>query len=695
MNRRIFVLVVGLLSLLPAPSTRAQTVTELLRSGPNAQKFNLVIIGDGFAAGADQTTFATFVRDTVLDGLFSETRDDVFRETMSAYNIFRVDAVSAQTGVTTVDATGAVTSAVNTFLDMRFSGDWNRCWMEWGPNTGTTLDTTLDNLVPGWTQAIIVLNTTGFGGCAWGNMLGITRGVAWQVAGHEMGHMIAGLADEYVVRTETYAGTEPSAVNLTINTDRATLKWREFVNPSTPIPTPTTFGGDPVHDAGLFEGGAYVSNGIYRPALNSRMNGNADAFCPVGYDRMRQVCASHQDIRFRRVYTGRFTGGPQDDVVVHTANTLALYRGGLSQVSPIWMRTRPDPVWDDYRVGDRFLVGDFDGDGRADLFVYNFTDWAMPYFAMLRSTGAGFEGVRRFDRVLPGWGDMRTGDRFHVADVNGDGKDDLVVFNGEDFSVGYLLVLRSTGSDLQFVRRYDDTLPGWGPMRRHDEFLVADFDGDGRKDLYLSNQRDWSIGYLEMLRSTGSGYGFTRRFDRTLPGWGDMRPNDRFFAADVDADRRTDLYVFNGPDWSMPYLEMLRSTGANLGFVHRYDRNVPGWGEMRRNDAWMVADVNGDRRQDLYVFNALDWSTEYLGTLRSSGTGLSGSFQGDWIGSWNLGRVDQFRVANFNGGAGWDDLVVFNDGWFGLLRSNSTGLGLTAIHPKWIHDHRYHSLGWW
>jgi hypothetical protein len=323
------------------------------------------------------------------------------------------------------------------------------------------------------------------------------------------------------------------------------------------------------------------------------------------------------------------------------------------------------------------------------------TDWSMPYFAMLKSTGSGFTGVRRFDRDLPGWGEMREHDEFMVMDVDGDKKDDIVVFNGKDFSVGYLLVLKSTGNNLAFVHRYDDTLPGWDSMKANDRFYVADFDGDGRKDLYVSNQHDWSMGYLMMFRSNGRDFSFVRRFDRELPGWDDMKPGDQFFVGDFDGDKRQDLYVFNGTDWSIPYLEMLRSAGSNMTNSRRFDRDVPGWGEMRKRDRWFVGDVNGDSKSDLYVFNADDWSTQYLGTLRSSGSNLSGGFQTDWIGSWNLGTVDKLVVANFNGGANWDDLFIYNDGWFGCLRSLSTSVANTAIYPKWIHDHRYHQFGWW
>jgi IgA Peptidase M64/FG-GAP-like repeat len=682
---------------LPVPA-QAQTVTELLRNGPNAQKFNLVVIGDGFQAGADQTTYNTYVQNTVINSLFSETRDGAFREIMGAFNVFRVNANSQQSGISTVDANGNVTTTVNTFLGYRFSGLWNRCWMEPGPNTNTTLTTTLNNLVPGWTHAFVILNTTSFGGCRRGTQLAITLGSNWATAAHEMGHLIGNLGDEYT-GTANYTGTEPSNVNLTTNTNRTTLKWRQFVAPGTAVPTPATFGGDPVEDAGDFAGGTTggtrFSSGIFRPSLNSRMNSNTPEFDSIGYDQMRRVAGQRQDHRYRNVYAGRFTGRTGADVVLHQENSLYLYTGQWDTLAPTWVRTMPDPVWDAYRPGDRFLVGDFDGDGKQDLFVYNFTDWSMPYFAMLRSTGAGFVGVRRFDRELPGWGDMRAHDQFLVADVDGDGRDDILVFNGEDWSVGYLLILRSTGNDLQFVRRYDDELPGWGAMRRNDRFHVADFNGDGRDDLYVTNLTDWSVGYLLMLRSSGASFDFVRRFDQELPGWDDMKPGDQFFVADFDGDRRADLYVFNGRDWSMPYLEMLRSTGSDLRFMRRFDRDVPGWGEMRTNDQWFVADVNGDGRGDLYVYNATDWATEYLGTLRSSGTSLDGGWQEDWIGSWNLGRNDRFVVANFNGGVNWDDMLVFNDGWFGLLRSLSNQVSLTAIYPEWIHNHRFQVSGWW
>lgn len=74
--------------------------------------------------------------------------------------------------------------------------------------------------------------------------------------------------------------------------------------------------------------------------------------------------------------------------------------------------------------------------------------------------------------------------------------------------------------------------------------------------------------------------------------------------------------------------------------------------------------------------------TEHLGTLRSSGSALAGGWQDDWINSWNLGQNDKFLVANFNGGAGWEDLFVRNRDWYGMLRSHSASVQLNSIYPK-------------
>jgi hypothetical protein len=228
-------------------------------------------------------------------------------------------------------------------------------------------------------------------------------------------------------------------------------------------------------------------------------------------------------------------------------------------------------------------------------------------------------------------------------------------------------------------------MPSW-QMTPGDQFVVGDFNGDRKSDLFVFNGSNWAYPYLGMLQSTGSGFTMAHRYDNVLPSW-QMTSGDRFYAGDFNGDGKCDLYVFNGNNWAIPYLGMLHSTGSGLTMSHRYDGNVPGW-QMRRNDQFWIGDVNGDGRADLFVYNCNDWATQYLGTMVSSAVSLSASWTADWVGEWNLGTVDRFEPCNFEGVRGRRDLIVHNHDWLGLIRADPN-LQLQKIYYRWIHNYRY------
>ena len=134
----------------------------------------------------------------------------------------------------------------------------------------------------------ILANTEKYGGGAIYNFYGMSAAHHLNETGkifvHEFGHLFAGLGDEYVGGVE-YSdfykkSVEPWEPNLTtlIDFDK---KWKNMLPKGAIIPTPEK--EQKAETLGVFEGGGYVSKGVYRPWVNCLMNNlhTIDVFCPV------------------------------------------------------------------------------------------------------------------------------------------------------------------------------------------------------------------------------------------------------------------------------------------------------------------------------------------------------------------------------------------------------------------------------
>jgi hypothetical protein len=147
---------------------------------------------------------------------------------------------------------------------------------------------------------------------------------------------MAALADEYYTSSVAYEAPdikfEPWETNITTNTDRNNLKWKDLVDESTPLPTPwnkTTFDNfeykiQKTRDSlrsihvdekimedlftkqlnseneffakekfkdivGAFEGAGYAAKGMYRPQLDCIMFTRHTNYCKVCSRSLEQV----------------------------------------------------------------------------------------------------------------------------------------------------------------------------------------------------------------------------------------------------------------------------------------------------------------------------------------------------------------------------------------------------------------------
>lgn len=137
-------------------------------------------------------------------------------------------------------------------------------------------------------DAIIVLdNSTRYGGGGFYNhycQSTVDHSLSNIVCVHEFGHSFGGLADEYYMSEITYSDfynlkVEPWEPNITTNVD-FDRKWKQMIPGGTPVPTPREAIYKEV--VGMFEGGGYVSKGVYSPMMDCRMKSNeATGYCPV------------------------------------------------------------------------------------------------------------------------------------------------------------------------------------------------------------------------------------------------------------------------------------------------------------------------------------------------------------------------------------------------------------------------------
>jgi ASPIC/UnbV protein/VCBS repeat protein len=197
-------------------------------------------------------------------------------------------------------------------------------------------------------------------------------------------------------------------------------------------------------------------------------------------------------------------------------------------------------------------VADVNGDGRPDLFVAGYTDLNHPITNSLKGFPGSYRGVRdelflnlghrRFKDVGPAVGlDPKPYDHSLGAvfvDVNGDGRPDLYVANDEDPN---RLYLNEPGGRYGFhfveaAKQYGVADPNAGMG-----VAAADYSGDGRSDLFVTNSRGQGNA---AYRSDGEAFTNARRVFKpeqgaNPTGWGDSW-------IDLRNNGKLDLVITNG-----------------------------------------------------------------------------------------------------------------------------------------------------
>jgi len=142
---------------------------------------------------------------------------------------------------------------------------------------------------PDISQVVLFVNDTRFGGSGNnGGGVAITARDYPDIALHEMGHSLAGLADEYVdselVNALATGFVEGDFPNVTSIANPARVPWAHWIDSDAALGELDAI--DPrIGPVGVFEGALYRASSVYRPTLTSRMRQYAQPFGPVNSEQ--------------------------------------------------------------------------------------------------------------------------------------------------------------------------------------------------------------------------------------------------------------------------------------------------------------------------------------------------------------------------------------------------------------------------
>lgn len=272
----------------PAPGAEVTPHEYLHQAGKPSECIDVAIVAEGYTE-AEMPQFLEKARRTV-DAILSHKP---FGDMAQRFNFVAVKAPSLDSGVS-VPRLGewrrtAVGSHYSTFYSNRYLTT-PRVWQ-------------LHDLLRGipYEHIVILANTPEYGGGGIFNSytLTTTGHAAFEpVVVHEFGHSFGGLGDEYFYDNDTMTDVyprdiEPWEPNVT-TTLSGNLKWGHLMAPGTPVPTPVERAEE--FPVGIYEGAAYCTKGLYRPADHCRMRDNATpGFCPVCQESLKKLILFYTD----------------------------------------------------------------------------------------------------------------------------------------------------------------------------------------------------------------------------------------------------------------------------------------------------------------------------------------------------------------------------------------------------------------
>lgn len=235
----------------------AEPTHTLRNNGDPGTQLDIVFLGDGYTDG-EMVKYRYDVQQ-IVDRIFLQ---EPFREYQRYFNVHRIDVISQEPGADHPE----IGYFVNTALDARYNCEGVERAICVNPEkVGGVISRSLTSAQANF--RVVLVNDITPGGAALSSaniavMINMDENANRLL--HELGHLIAGLGDEYLEGGHSCSALDRT-FPLNIWSGTGPIQWNHWINASTPIPTP-----DSVAGPGAYQGGLYCLN-FYRPTYESKM----------------------------------------------------------------------------------------------------------------------------------------------------------------------------------------------------------------------------------------------------------------------------------------------------------------------------------------------------------------------------------------------------------------------------------------
>jgi hypothetical protein len=288
-------------------------------------------------------------------------------------------------------------------------------------------------------------------------------------------------------------------------------------------------------------------------------------------------------------YVGDFNGDGRTDIITFT-------RQNPNSVGDVYVSPSNGTSfaavaskWHDFfaiTTDETVVIGDFTGDGKDDIATWLGKGSRQVYVAP--SLGTGMAAATVWVNSI---GSSPT-DYLAAGDANGDGKDDLILFARTEGKV-YVALSNGTQFGVPSV---------WHPffaVSTYERPRVADVNGDGKADI-VTFATDSPTAFGDVYTALSNGTAF--RAANGSPNsdkWHDffaVSPTEEVRVGHVDSDSKDDFFTFLPHPFGQCYT--VRSLGNAMTDNVLWPEEIA----PLKTDRPFVGDVNGDGKDDIVVF---------------------------------------------------------------------------------------------